>query len=126
MMRDLRMASAIVAVFAAGGAHAQQPQLNETQTLGRTLFVQSCGECHLLPQLGALRYGPVLSRESLGGDENAMRELIQNGTQRMPGFKYNFNAQQVAAIAAYLKTVPPQAAQAQAPAARGAGGRDQD
>src|ERR1700747_2133296 len=72
MMRNLCVASAIVAVFCAGGAVAQQPQtvkLDDTQTLGRNLFLQSCGECHLLPQLGAPRYAPQLTRESLGGNE---------------------------------------------------------
>ena len=76
-------------------------------TLGRSLFLQSCGECHLTPQLGAPRYAPALSRDSVGGQESAMREVIANGTPRMPGFKYNFTPQQIAAIASYLKTVPP-------------------
>jgi mono/diheme cytochrome c family protein len=129
MMRDLRtnlrMASAAAAVFCAGGALAQQPQLNETQTLGRNLFLQSCGECHLLPQIGAPRYAPVLSRDSAGGQESAIREVIANGTPRMPGFKYNFTPDQIAAIAAYLKTVPPASA-APGTTPTHANGRDQD
>ena len=129
MMRSLRVASAIAAVSLAGGAAAQQPQpvkLDETQTLGRDLFLQSCGECHLLPQLGAPRYAPQLSRDSAGGDEKNMREVIANGTPRMPGFKYHFTPQQIAAIAAYLKTVPPAGAAAPTPGAARANGRDQD
>lgn len=129
MMRVLRVASAVVAVCLAGGAVAQQPQpakLDDNQTLGRNLFLQSCGECHLLPQLGAPRYAPALSRESLGGDENAMRELISNGTQRMPGFKYTFTPTQIAAIASFLKTVPPQGNTAQNPRPTQGNGRDQD
>ena len=125
-MRVLRVASAIAAVFVAGRAVAQQPQLNDTQTLGRSLFLQSCGECHLLPQLGAPRFAPQLSRDSAGGDEKNMREVIANGTPRMPGFRYNFTPQQIAAIASYLKTVPPAGNAAPAPGARGANGRDQD
>jgi mono/diheme cytochrome c family protein len=126
MMRDLRIASAAAAVFLAGGAVAQQPQLDETQTLGRSLFVQSCGVCHLLPQMGAPRYAPALSRDSAGGQESAMREVIANGTPRMPGFKANFTPQQIAAIAAYLKTVPPAAAAAPSPGAAHANSREQD
>jgi mono/diheme cytochrome c family protein len=128
MMRDLCIASAIVAVFCVGGAVAQQAQqakLDDTQTIGRNLFLQSCGECHLLPQIGAPRYAPQLSRESLGGDEHAMRELIANGTQRMPGFKYTFTPTQIAAIASYLKTVPAAGA-AQNPRPTQGNGRDQD
>ena len=129
MMHVLRVASAVVAVVVAGGAFAQQPQpvkLDETQTLGPNLFLQSCGECHLLPQLGAPRYAPQLSRDSAGGQESAMREVIANGTPRMPGFKYNFTPQQIAAIASYLKTVPPAASAAQTPGAARGNGRDQD
>ena len=129
MMRVLRVASAVAAVFCVGGAVAQQPQqakLDDSQTLGRNLFLQSCGECHLVPQLGAPRYAPALSRETLGGDENAMRELIANGTQRMPGFKYTFTPTQIAAIASFLKTVPPAANAAASPRPTQGNGRDQD
>jgi mono/diheme cytochrome c family protein len=42
----------------------------------------------------------------------------------MPGFKYHFSETQIAAIASYLKTVPPQAA-TPAPVAKREG-RDAD
>ena len=58
------------------------------------------------------QYGPVLSRETLGGDEELMREYIGNGTPRMPGFRFYFEPEQIDAIVAYLKTVPPQPAPA--------------
>ena len=109
-MRRLGVAFAAVFVSAVTGASAQQPELNDTQKLGQSLFVQSCGVCHLKPQLNSPQFGPVLSRESASGNEDAMRQVIANGTPRMPGFKYNFTEIQIAAIAAYLKTVPPQAA----------------
>ena len=35
-----------------------------------------------------------------------MREVISNGTPRMPGFKYHFEPTQIDAIVAYLKTIP--------------------
>ena len=37
-----------------------------------------------------------------------MREVISNGTPRMPGFKHHFEPAQIDAIVAYLKTVPAQ------------------
>ena len=122
-MRHLRVASVVAAALAATGASAQaaDDNLNDTQKLGRTLFVQSCGVCHLKPQLTAVQFAPVLSKESLGGQEDVMRQVIANGTPRMPGFKYHFDQTQIAAIAAYLKTVPaptPAAAPAPAPRAR--------
>jgi mono/diheme cytochrome c family protein len=122
-MRHICVASTILAALVTG-ASAQQPQLNDTQQLGQSLFVQSCGVCHLKPQLTSVQFAPVLSRESLGGQEDVMRQVIANGTPRMPGFKYTFTQDQIVAIAAYLKAVPPQAAVAAAPAKRE--GRDAD
>ena len=92
------------------GAWAQSagPALDATQLLGRALFNLSCRVCHEKPQVTAAVYGPTLSRESLGGQTDVMREVIVNGTPRMPGFKYNFDPAQIDAIVAYLKTVPKQ------------------
>ena len=123
-MRHSGVAIAAVVVLAAANASAQQPQLNDTQKLGQSLFVQSCGVCHLPPQLNAPRFAPALSRESASGNEDGMRQIITNGSPRMPGFKYQFSETQIAAIASYLKTVAPQAA-APAPAAKREG-RDAD
>jgi len=44
----------------------------------------------------------------------------------MPGFRFNFEPEQIAAIAQYLKTVPPQAAPAQTPAKGAAPGQNDD
>ena len=123
-MRHSGVAIAAVVVLAAANASAQQPQLNDTQKLGQSLFVQSCGVCHLRPQLNSPQFAPVLSRDSASGNEDAMRQVIANGTPRMPGFRYTFNETQIAAIASYLKTVAPVAAQA--PTAVKREGRDAD
>jgi mono/diheme cytochrome c family protein len=92
------------------GVCAQQTavnsQLDDKQLLGMRLFNQSCRVCHTKPQLTSPLYGPSLSRQSLGGQEDVMREVISNGTPRMPGFKHHFEPPQIAAIAAYLKTIP--------------------
>lgn len=90
------------------GASAQQAEpLNEKQILGRNLFAQSCVVCHVKTQLSNLgHYGPVLSKMSLGGQDDVMRELIGNGTPNMPGFKYHFKPEQIDAIVAYIKTLP--------------------
>lgn len=89
------------AVFAA------EAQLSEQQKLGRQLFEQSCGVCHTKPTLIAGMYGPELSRVTLGGRQDLIATFIGNGTERMPGFKYTYNAAQIAAIAAYIETLPP-------------------
>lgn len=86
---------------------AAENHLNAQQQLGRRLFEQSCGVCHTRPTLISGMYGPELSRLNLGGQEELLRMFISNGTERMPGFKYTYNSEEIAAIAAYIKTLPP-------------------
>jgi mono/diheme cytochrome c family protein len=74
--------------------------------LGMRLFNQSCRVCHTKPQLVSPQYGPVLSMSTLGGKADVMREVIGNGTPRMPGFKYHFKPAEIDAIVAYIKTIP--------------------
>jgi mono/diheme cytochrome c family protein len=85
---------------------ATQASLNDKELIGMRLFNQSCRVCHTKPQLSSPLYGPALSRQSLGGQDDVMREVISNGTPRMPGFKHYFQPQQIDAIVAYLKTIP--------------------
>jgi mono/diheme cytochrome c family protein len=89
---------------------AQPVDRSEQQALGARLFNQSCVLCHKNPQITAGQYGPILSTATLGGKEDVTREVISNGTPRMPGFKHQFSPDQIAAIAAYIKTIPAPAA----------------
>jgi mono/diheme cytochrome c family protein len=93
-------------------AYAQRGDLNETQALGRQVFAQSCGICHLQPSLGVKTYGPVLNRDAAAGNDEVMRAFIVNGSDRMPGFKYYLKPAEINAIIAYLRTVPVPAAPA--------------
>ena len=70
-------------------AFAQVP-LTDHQKLGERLFEQSCGVCHTRPTLVSGLYGPALSKEAGGGREDIVRDVISNGTPRMPGFKYTY------------------------------------
>ena len=129
-----RVAAIVVAIFLATplsgalaqaasaapqGAHDSAPDASftDTEREGLRLFSQSCGVCHTVVQQRTRQYGPVLSRDTLGGDEDLIREYIANGTPRMPGFRYYFDPAQINAIVAYLKTVPP----SQSTPARGEG-----
>jgi mono/diheme cytochrome c family protein len=87
-------------------AAAAEVELNDQQKVGWRLYETSCGICHTRPTLIAGMFGPEINQESAGGDEEVMRGIITNGTPRMPGFKYTYNPDQIAAIAAYLKTLP--------------------
>jgi mono/diheme cytochrome c family protein len=120
-----RCASLVASMLAAwlatcpGGAAGAQPAesnraLADKQLLGMRLFNQSCRVCHTKPQMASPLYGPELSQNSAGGSDEVMREVISNGTPRMPGFKYHFEPAQIEAIVAYLKTLPPSAAPAPA------------
>lgn len=97
----------LVLAIAAQGAAAADIELNDTQRLGRQLVDQHCGVCHTRPTLVSGMYGPELSRETAGGRQEIVREIVANGSPRMPGFKYMFNAEQIAAIASYLSVLPP-------------------
>jgi len=89
------------------GSFGADNHLNEQQKSGQRLFEQSCGVCHTRPTLVSGMYGPELSRVNLGGQEELLRMFISNGTARMPGFKYTYDPEEIAAIAAYIKTLPP-------------------
>jgi mono/diheme cytochrome c family protein len=101
-------------------AFAQQPPdgLNDQQRLGRQVFAQSCGVCHLPPARGARTYGPVLGKTSGGGNDDLVRKVILEGTPRMPGFKYMLQPAQIDAIVAYIRAVPAPALPAAPPAPR--------
>ena len=94
--------------------------LNETQILGRRVFQQRCAICHTESTPGARRYGPVLSKELVDGNEDTIRDFISNGSKgKMPGFRYGLESPEINAIVEYLKTVP-------RPAKRGGATQSQD
>jgi len=111
--------STLLLALAAGAAtaHAQpgplETQLSETQLLGRQVFAQSCGICHLRPSLGVKTYGPPLNKAAAGGSDEVMRAFIVNGTDRMPAFKYYLKPAEIDAIIAYVRTVPVPASEPQ-------------
>jgi mono/diheme cytochrome c family protein len=89
------------------------------QQLGMRLFNQSCRVCHTKPQLTSPQYAPMLSMNTLSGNADTMRQVISNGTPRMPGFKYDFKPEQIDAIIAYVKTIPAPADSGPAPVKAG-------
>ena len=114
-------ASALLLLLAASApaAYAQQAvsDLNETQLLGRQIFAQSCGICHLQAVLNSKTYGPPLDKAAAVGSDELMREFIANGSEHMPAFRYYLKPAEIDAIIAYVRTVSGPAAPA-APNAR--------
>src|SRR2546430_7868753 len=86
-------------------ASAADDRLSDAQRLGRRLFEQSCVICHTKPTLASGLYAPALSRETLGGRTEVIREAISNAMPRMPRFKYYFGSHQTDAIASHLQTL---------------------
>jgi mono/diheme cytochrome c family protein len=114
MPRGVLAAAFVVASAAGAFAQGAPPDasFNDTQREGLRLFSQSCGVCHTVVQQRTRQYGPVLSRETLGGDEELIREYISDGTPRMPGFRYYFEPTQIGSIVQYIKTIAPPPASA--------------
>jgi len=82
-------------------------QLTDTQKEGRRIFQQRCAVCHTPPTVVSKRYGPVLYKDIVIDNEDAIRETILEGRENlMPGFKYGMERSEVDAIIEYLKIVP--------------------
>jgi mono/diheme cytochrome c family protein len=79
---------------------------NDAVTSGRRLFQQHCSVCHTQPTLVNPMYGPSLYRDLVNGREDAVRDYIDKGSSKMPGFRYGLRASDINAIIEYLKTVP--------------------
>ncbi len=94
------VAPQLVLAQGAGGS-----SLTDQQLLGRRIFTQSCGVCHSKPVITSGMYGPVLSKATLDGNAELVAGTIANGTVRMPGFKYTYTPDQIAAVAAYIGTI---------------------
>jgi mono/diheme cytochrome c family protein len=97
-------------VFFPVGAGAQQaetqPPLNSTQKTGQRIFQQRCGVCHSVVSPAFPMYGPALYKSLIAGNEDAIRQMIREGTARMPGFQIGLQASEIDAIVEYLKTLP--------------------
>ena len=101
--------------LAAEAQQASSAAPNEQETKGRVLFNQNCRLCHELRPVGAKNpnvednvgpnlagiFGPPRSRP-----EVVVRTFIQQGiADKMPGFRYGLQAEEVDAVIAYLKTL---------------------
>ena len=123
-MRRSASVSAFLLPLLAAVAQPAMAQDSDQAHLGMRLFNQSCRVCHTKPQLASPQYGPVLSMNTLGGKADVMREVIGNGTPRMPGFKYHFKPAEIDAIVAFIKTMPAPSAAAKSGKGKASGEAD--
>jgi mono/diheme cytochrome c family protein len=93
-------------LLTAGAQAASAQQLSPQLAHGRQILTQNCNICHLPQNPGSATYGPRLSKTSVNGDDNLMREVIMNGLVKMPGWKYTLNASDISDVIAYVRTLP--------------------
>ena len=123
MLRSAFIAAALPGLFLCVAATAAPGDASGDQVkVGERLVNQSCVVCHFAPQITSGTYAPALSKDTLGGNAQIMHQVIADGSERMPGFKYQFKPQEIDAIVAYIKTIQPApAAPPPRPARSGAG-----
>ena len=111
----------LAAILLAAGAQAASAQtLTPQQAHGRQILTQNCNICHLPQNPGSATYGPRLSKTSVNGDDKLMKEVIQNGLVKMPGWKYTLKDNDINDIIAYVRTLP----EPPPPTNKGAGGAE--
>ena len=79
--------------------------LTEAQLEGSRLFMQRCNVCHGAAMNSIDAYGPFLTQERVEGRQDQVRQVIRDGTERMPAFKYGLQPAQIDLIVDYLGTV---------------------
>jgi len=99
-------AALLLTLLAAGAQTASAQSLTPQQMHGRQILTQNCNVCHLPQNPGSATYGPRLSKTSVNGDDNLMKEVIQNGLVKMPGWKYTLKDSDISDIIAYVRTLP--------------------
>jgi mono/diheme cytochrome c family protein len=99
------------------GAHARQAtspaELTKELRDGQKIFQTRCAMCHVgqeavvesVEAIASEPMGPRLSKANVLGKEDRARQLILNGSGRMPGFKLALKTEQVEHLLGYLKTL---------------------
>ena len=102
MKRAVLLVICSLAVAAPGALYAQQ----DASKSGQQLFQQRCSVCHMPTAHSEKSYGPRLYKDMVDANEETMREAILNGRpERMPGWKYTLQPEQIDSILEYLRTV---------------------
>ena len=105
----MKHAVAILVIAAAAYPLAASAQnLTPQQQHGRMILTQNCNICHLPQNPGSRTYGPPLNKEAANGDDKLMKEVIQNGLVKMPGWKYTLKDNDINDVIAYVRTLPVQ------------------
>jgi len=98
----LILAGFLSALSVAAQQPAKSKKLTDAQLEGKGRFSQRCSVCH---SLTGRSYGPTLSTDVVTDHEDTVRQYIEQGSDKMPGFKYALKPEWIDQIIAYLKTV---------------------
>jgi mono/diheme cytochrome c family protein len=80
--------------------------LSAAQLQGKKLFLERCSVCHLPGMASYSAYGPLLDRKNVASlGEATVRDLVMQGSARMPGFQYTLKAYEIDEIVQFLKIV---------------------
>ena len=79
--------------------------LTDAQLEGSRLFMQRCNVCHGAAMNSMDAYGPFLTKQRVEDQEDRVRQVIMDGTENMPAFKYGLQPEQINMIVDYLGTV---------------------
>ena len=115
-----RSAALLLVLLAAGAQTASAQNLSPSQAHGRQILTQNCNICHLPQNPGSATYGPRLSKTSVNGDDKLMKEVIQSGLVKMPGWKYTLKDSDIDDVIAYVRTLP----EPPPPTTKGGGGAE--
>lgn len=98
-----------LAALASQAASAAQPSSVSATQRGEAWFYQRCSLCHMGRIVKDDVYepmGPTLTlKNATPAREKAVRDQIQRGSPRMPGFQYTFTPAEFDELMAYLKTL---------------------
>lgn len=84
---------------------------DDAVTRGEAWFYQRCSLCHVGRIVKDETYQPMapslegVLKEAPPDRERVVREQIQRGSLRMPGFRFNFTPSEFDELMAYLKTI---------------------
>ena len=87
------------------------PAAASAATRGEAWFYQRCSLCHMGRIVKDDTYQPMapkldgVLKNATPDRETAVREFVQRGSLRMPGFRYNFTPAEFEELIAYLKTL---------------------
>jgi cytochrome c oxidase subunit 2 len=82
-------------------------QADVRSDLGQTQFDRVCSKCHF----AAPEYAPSIVGNPLLADEQAVRQLVENGRGRMPAVGRGWTEPELQALTAFLETIAPPGAE---------------